>query len=41
MKFPPEGSFTPLLSLGEKMIPGNDQSHFCKPADVVVDETGF
>lgn len=26
--------FKPLLVLGEKMTPGNDEKHFCKPTDV-------
>jgi peptidylamidoglycolate lyase len=25
-----------LLKLGELFIPGNDNSHFCKPTDVVI-----
>ena len=26
------------MSLGEKFVPGNDASHFCKPTDVAVME---
>ncbi|KAI6182933.1 Peptidylamidoglycolate lyase [Aphelenchoides bicaudatus] len=28
--------FKPLLVLGEKMVPGSDEHHFCKPTDVAV-----
>jgi peptidylamidoglycolate lyase len=28
--------FKPLLVLGEKMVPGSDEKHFCKPTDVAV-----
>ncbi|XP_072039016.1 peptidyl-glycine alpha-amidating monooxygenase B-like [Amphiura filiformis] len=38
-KFPPGGAQTPLLTLGEKLTPGPDKDHFCKPADVAVDPT--
>lgn len=30
------GELKPIWKLGELFIPGNDQSHFCKPAGVVV-----
>ena len=36
-KFPAGGSDTPLLTLGEKLTPGSDKDHFCKPTDVAVD----
>lgn len=39
MRFPP-GSDTPDLTLGVKFQPGNDNTHFCKPADVAVLSTG-
>lgn len=33
-------NFEVLMTLGEKMVPGNDATHFCKPTDVVVAKTG-
>jgi sugar lactone lactonase YvrE len=33
-------NFKPLLTLGEKMVPGNDDKHFCKPTDVAVASNG-
>lgn len=36
-KYPPGGGDTPLLTLGQKLEPGNDNRHFCKPSDVTVD----
>ncbi|XP_070542218.1 peptidyl-glycine alpha-amidating monooxygenase B-like [Ptychodera flava] len=36
-KFPPGGADTPLLTLGESLVPGNDDEHFCKPTDVEVE----
>ena len=36
MKFPAGEKTTPSLVLGEKLIPGSDESHFCKPTDVAV-----
>lgn len=27
-----------LLTLGELFVPGDDQSHFCKPTDVVISD---
>ncbi|XP_002736199.1 peptidyl-glycine alpha-amidating monooxygenase B-like [Saccoglossus kowalevskii] len=36
-KFPPEGGDEPLLALGDRMQPGNDDGHFCKPTDVAVE----
>ncbi|XP_070543295.1 peptidyl-glycine alpha-amidating monooxygenase B-like [Ptychodera flava] len=38
-KFPPGGSDSPLILLGTKFEPGQDNDHFCKPSDVAV-ETG-
>ncbi|CAB3408719.1 unnamed protein product [Caenorhabditis bovis] len=29
-----------VMSLGEKMVPGNDAKHFCKPTDVAVASNG-
>ncbi|KAK6058241.1 NHL repeat protein [Cooperia oncophora] len=34
-------SFRPILSLGEKLVPGNDGSHFCKPTDIAVAKNGY
>nr|CAB3264641.1 peptidyl-glycine alpha-amidating monooxygenase A [Phallusia mammillata] len=34
------GGARPLLTLGVRMEPGNDRSHFCKPTDVAVDRDG-
>ncbi|KAJ8299871.1 hypothetical protein KUTeg_022618 [Tegillarca granosa] len=31
---------TPLMTLGEKLVPGNDNKHFCKPTDVAVASNG-
>uniref|UniRef100_A0A915EJ59 peptidylamidoglycolate lyase n=1 Tax=Ditylenchus dipsaci TaxID=166011 RepID=A0A915EJ59_9BILA len=33
-------AFKPLLELGEKLVPGNDEKHFCKPTDVAVAKNG-
>uniref|UniRef100_A0A914GWT2 Aspartylglucosaminidase n=1 Tax=Globodera rostochiensis TaxID=31243 RepID=A0A914GWT2_GLORO len=32
--------FRLLMSLGEKLVPGSDSKHFCKPTDVAVASTG-
>jgi len=32
--------FKTVMSLGEPMVPGSDDKHFCKPADVAVATTG-
>nr|XP_006822280.1 PREDICTED: peptidyl-glycine alpha-amidating monooxygenase-like [Saccoglossus kowalevskii] len=41
-KFPPGGNNSPLIELGTKLEPGNDDHHFCKPADVAIDPyTGY
>ncbi|XP_078484053.1 peptidyl-glycine alpha-amidating monooxygenase B [Ciona intestinalis] len=40
-KFPATGDRTPILMLGTRLVPGNDEKHFCKPADVVVDNQGM
>ncbi|KAK6730850.1 hypothetical protein RB195_007363 [Necator americanus] len=34
-------SFKPILSLGEKLVPGDDANHFCKPTDVAVAKNGY
>lgn len=39
MKFSPDSSDA-LLTLGEAMVPGNDDQHFCKPADIAVAANG-
>lgn len=36
----PKGQKTPSLVLGEKLIPGSDDKHFCKPTDVAVASNG-
>ncbi|XP_005094514.2 probable peptidyl-alpha-hydroxyglycine alpha-amidating lyase pgal-1 [Aplysia californica] len=36
----PKGASTPDLILGEQFVPGNDETHFCKPTDVVVASNG-
>ena len=41
MKFPKSGSKEPLLTLGEKFVPGSDTKHFCKPTSTAVDEEGM
>ena len=40
MKFGLNGSTEPALVLGERMVPGSDKHHFCKPADVAVAADG-
>ncbi|CAD5207621.1 unnamed protein product [Bursaphelenchus okinawaensis] len=32
--------FKPILTLGEKLVPGDDNTHFCKPTDVAVAKSG-
>ncbi|CAD5211293.1 unnamed protein product [Bursaphelenchus xylophilus] len=32
--------FQPIFTLGEKMVPGDDNTHFCKPTDVAVAKNG-
>lgn len=32
--------FKPILELGEKLVPGSDEKHFCKPTDVAVAKNG-
>ena len=39
-KFSATGGNEPILELGEPFVPGSDQNHFCKPADVAVLSTG-
>jgi len=34
------GSNTPLLVLGERLVPGSGSSHFCKPTDVATLASG-
>ena len=41
MKFPLSGSNVPLLTLGEKFVPGSDTNHFCKPTSVAIDDEGM
>ncbi|GMT30443.1 hypothetical protein PFISCL1PPCAC_21740 [Pristionchus fissidentatus] len=33
--------FKPLLTLGEKLVPGEDTAHFCQPTDVAVAKNGI
>lgn len=39
LKFAPNGT-GPVLEVGEKMIPGNDEKHLCQPSDVAVLKNG-
>jgi len=32
--------FKPVMTLGEKMVPGSDEKHFCQPTDVAVLSNG-
>lgn len=40
IKYPTDGSTKPLLTLGERFVPGSDNKHFCKPSSVVVEKNG-
>jgi peptidylamidoglycolate lyase len=33
-------AFKPVMTLGEKLVPGSDEKHFCKPTDVAVAKNG-
>jgi len=33
-------NFQKVLTLGQKLVPGSDDAHFCKPTDVAVTSTG-
>lgn len=33
-KYPIEGSRLPIIELGARFVPGNDENHFCKPTSV-------
>ena len=33
--------FKTIFTLGEKLVPGNDEKHFCKPTDVAVASNGY
>lgn len=35
-KYPLSGDIKPVLTVGERFIPGNDKKHFCKPTSVAV-----
>jgi hypothetical protein len=35
-KYPIDGSANPLMTIGERFMPGSDDSHFCKPTSVAV-----
>lgn len=39
-RYPLDGAEEPDLALGERFVPGNDISHFCKPTSTAVDRTG-
>lgn len=40
-KFPPNGgSGQPVLALGTRFEPGNDDTHFCKPSGIAVMTSG-
>ncbi|CAI4228182.1 unnamed protein product [Auanema sp. JU1783] len=34
-------NFRPIMSLGEALVPGSDDKHFCKPTDIAVAKNGF
>ncbi|VDM51591.1 unnamed protein product [Angiostrongylus costaricensis] len=36
-----DSSFRPVLSIGEKLVPGDDDHHFCMPTDVAVAKNGY
>ncbi|KAJ1361780.1 hypothetical protein KIN20_021117 [Parelaphostrongylus tenuis] len=36
-----DSSFSPTLTLGEKLVPGEDNHHFCMPTDVAVAKNGY
>ncbi|KAK6014706.1 NHL repeat protein [Ostertagia ostertagi] len=36
-----DSSFRPVFSLGEKLVPGSDGHHFCKPTDIAVAKNGY
>ncbi|XP_013780664.1 peptidyl-glycine alpha-amidating monooxygenase-like [Limulus polyphemus] len=40
LKFSSNGLIQPMLVLGEKFIPGSDNTHFCKPTSAVVSVDG-
>eukprot|EP00794_Sanderia_malayensis_P009678 gene9678-10665_t len=40
MKFSGKDTRKPMLTLGVALQPGNDNKHFCKPADVAVESSG-
>jgi hypothetical protein len=40
MKFSPGNYAKPALTVGEALVPGNDQYHFCQPADIAVLKNG-
>lgn len=35
-----DSNFKPIMELGEKMVPGSDDKHFCKPTDIAVASNG-
>ncbi|CAJ0575330.1 unnamed protein product, partial [Mesorhabditis spiculigera] len=34
-------NFKVLMTLGEKLVPGTDEKHFCKPTDIAVASNGY
>ena len=40
LKFAPNNFKTPILEVGEALVPGSDRKHFCQPADVAVLRNG-
>lgn len=40
MKFCGFNSSSPVITLGEALVPGNDETHFCKPTDVAISKNG-
>lgn len=35
-----DSNYKVLMELGEKMVPGSDEKHFCQPTDVAVASNG-
>ena len=40
MKFTSNGQL-PTLKVGERHEPGDDDDHFCQPADIAVEKSGI
>nr|WLF82755.1 putative peptidyl-glycine alpha-amidating monooxygenase A [Tityus melici] len=39
-KYSLSGDIKPVLTLGERFVPGNDDKHFCKPTSVAISSNG-